>query len=77
MSFLLIPKGAVFCHYAKQSNGAYAVVTPSGKVLGPSFYAIREQFEFFASVSGAGAWVAIVPRSSSFSQERAIQPGLF
>ena len=61
-----------------QSNGSYAVVTPSGKVLGSSFYAIREQFEFFASVSGAGAWVVIVPRcSSSFSQERAIQPGLF
>jgi len=71
-----IPKERVIAHYAQTPKG-WAVVTPWGKVLGPSFYAIRERFEFFSSINGAGGWVILVPRSSLFSQPSAIQPGLF
>lgn len=71
-----IPQNRVLCHYAQTPQG-WAVVTPSGKVLAPSFYALRDRFEFYCSIFGAGGWVILVPRSSSFSQEQANQPSLF
>lgn len=67
-SFIIIPPNAILAHYKEQSPGVFAVVTPSGRVLGASFFAIRASFEFFASLNGAGGWVVLVPRSSSFSQ---------
>jgi hypothetical protein len=70
-----IPSNAVIAHYAQTPQG-WAVVTPFGKVLAPSFYDLRGRFEFYCSVNGAGGWVAIVPRSSSFSQAPT-QPALF
>lgn len=73
---LQIPRERVICHYAETPAG-WAVVTPSGKVLAPSFYALRESFEFYCSINGAGGWVVLVPRPSSFSQEPAIQQSLF
>jgi hypothetical protein len=71
-----LPQNRVICHYTQTPQG-WTVVTPSGKILATSFYALREQFEFFCSIFGAGGWVVLVPRSSSFSQEPAIQQSLF
>lgn len=63
-----IPANAVICHYVQVKPGSWAVVTPLGKVLAPSFFELREQFAFHSSINGAGAWVVLVPRSSSYSQ---------
>jgi hypothetical protein len=73
---LQIPRQRVICHYAETPQG-WAVVTPSGKVLAKSFYDLRQSFEFYCSINGAGAWVVLVPRPSLFSQEPASQPSLF
>lgn len=70
-----IPANAVLCHYVQLASGSFAVVTPSGKVLAASFFELRSKFEFHSSINGAGGWVVLVPRSSSFSQ--ATQPALF
>ena len=75
-SFLQIPHERIIAHYAITPSG-WAVVTPSGKTLAQSFYALRERFEFYCSINGAGGWVVLVPRPSSFSQSSAIQPSLF
>lgn len=71
-----LPTNRVLAHYAQTPQG-WAVVTPSGKVLGPSFYAIREQFSFHSVINGAGGWVVLVPCSSLLSQSPVIQPSLF
>jgi hypothetical protein len=73
---LQIPRNAALCHYAETQKG-YAVVTPSGKVLAPSFYALRNTHEFYCSINGVGGWVVLVPRPSLNSQEPAIQKSLF
>ena len=74
--FIQIPQKRIIAHYAETPQG-WAVVTPSGKVLAPSFYALRDRFEFYCAIFGAGGWVVLVPCSSSFSQEPAIQASLF
>jgi len=76
VNLIQLPSNRVICHYAQTAQG-WAVVTPSGKVLAPSFYALKERFMFHSSINGAGGWVVLVPRSSSFSQEPAIQQSLF
>jgi hypothetical protein len=72
-----LPPNAILAHYKEQSPGVFAVVTPSGRVLGASFFAIHESFEFHSAINGAGAWVVLVPRSSLSSQSQANQPSLF
>jgi hypothetical protein len=66
--FIQIPAGGIICHYTQLESGAFAVVTPWHKILAPSFFELREQFEFHSSINGAGAWVVIVPRSTPASQ---------
>ena len=68
--FIQIPSGAIIAHYCQLESGAWAVVTPSGKVLAPSFFELRNQYEFYSSINGAGGWVVLVPVvcSSLFSQ---------
>jgi len=75
-SFILIPPGAVICHYSQLVSGQWAVVTPWGKVLAPSFFELRNQFTFHSSINGAGAWVVLIPVSSS-SSSQATQQALF
>lgn len=72
-----LPPNAVLAHYAPQKSGGVAVVTSSGRVLGASFFEIRHLYSFHSVISGAGAWVVLVPRSSLFSQEQDQQPNLF
>jgi hypothetical protein len=74
--FIQLPQNRTLAHYAETHQG-WAVVTPSGKILAPSFYALRDRFEFHSSIFGAGGWVVLVPRPSLFSQEPAIQQALF
>jgi hypothetical protein len=71
--FISIPPNAVIAHYVELTPGSYAVVTASHKVLASSFYELREQYTAQATIYGAGAWVVLVPRSSSFLQEPAQQ----
>lgn len=72
VQLIQIPANAVICHYAETPKG-YAVVTPSGKVLAPSFYALRHSHEFYSSIFGAGGWVVLVPiRPSLKPQEKQI-----
>jgi len=70
-----IPANAIICHYVELNPGQWAVITPSHKVLASSFYELRNQYQFHSSINGAGAWVVLIPRSSSFSQ--ATQQALF
>jgi hypothetical protein len=77
-NFVHLPKSVIFARYAPQPGAGVAVVNLAGEVLAPSFFELRHRFEFVASIAGAGGWVALAPlRSSSFPQERAIQPALF
>jgi len=73
--FVHLPKSAVIARYSQQPSGAYAVVTPFGATLAPSFYALRDRFTFVCSVSGAGGWVVLAPISQA--QPAANQPALF
>lgn len=66
-----IPKNAVIARYKEIAPGKFAVVTPGGKVLAPSFYDLRNSFEFYSSIFGSGSWVALVPKS------KPTQPALF
>jgi len=72
-----IPQNAVLCHYAETTPGKWAVVTPWHKVLGASFFELRHRFVFHSAINGAGAWIVLIPRPSSSSQELASQPSLF
>ena len=76
VNLIQLPLPRIIAHYAQTPQG-WQVVTPSGKVLGPSFYAIRESFKFYSSINGTGGWVVLVPRSSLFSHSPIIQPSLF
>ena len=60
--FQHIPNNAVIAHYAEVKPGIFAVVTPTGKTLAPSFYALRKQYSFFMSINGAGGWVVMLPK---------------
>jgi hypothetical protein len=73
--FIQIPPNAVIAHYAQLVTGQWAVVTPWGKVLASSFFELRSKYQPHCSINGAGGWVVMVPRSSSFSQ--ATQQALF
>lgn len=64
-----IPTGAIIAHYAALPSGGYAVVTPSGQVLAPSFYALRNSHSPVMVIQGAGCWVVLQPKI--------IQPALF
>ena len=66
--FIQLPPQAVICHYVELTPGSWAVVTPSHKVLAQAFFELREQYQFHSSINGAGGWVVMIPRSSSFSQ---------
>jgi len=65
-----IPQNAVIAHYAPHGNG-FAVITPAGKVLAPSFFDLRNKYTFFISLNGAGGWVVLLPTAT------ASQPALF
>jgi hypothetical protein len=66
-----IPAAAIICHYAVLPSGKWAVVTPSHKVLAPSFYDLRHLYNFHMSINGAGTWVVLLPKQT------ATQPTLF
>lgn len=68
MSFIQIPPNAIICRYAQVTPGQWAVVSVSGEVLAGSFFELRERFAPVCSINGAGSWVVMVPRPSSFSQ---------
>jgi len=65
-----IPQNAVIAHYAPHGVG-FAVVTPAGKVLAPSFFDLRNKYTFFMSINGTGSWVVLLPKPT------ASQPALF
>lgn len=60
-----IPQSAIIAHYAMLKNGSYAVVTPWGKVLAPSFYELRKSHAFYMSINGAGGWVVLLPKQAA------------
>ena len=66
-----IPQNAVIARYKEIAPGKFAVVTPGGKVLAPSFYHLRNTFDFYSSIFGSGSWVALTPKATP------TQPKLF
>jgi len=70
--FVSIPPQAVFARYDEIAPNRYAIVTPRGKVLGESFYDLRDRFSFYCSITGNGFWDVLLP-----IQEPASQPSLF
>jgi len=61
MQLVKIPANAIIAHYAETRPGKFAVVTPSGKILAPSFYDLRHKYAFVMSINGAGGWVVLLP----------------
>jgi len=76
INLVQLPANRTIAHYEQTAQG-FRVVTSNHKVLGASFYEIRNQYQFHSVINGAGSWVVLVLRSPLNLHTPVNQPQLF